>query len=211
MEIIYLDCVNSTQKYLINEIKKESLKPPIAIVSATQTDGIGSRENSWVSQKGNLFLSFAINLDTLPDDLSLASTSIYFGCIMRDTLREFGSMLYLKWPNDLYLNQKKIGGIITSKIQNSLICGIGINIISAPNGYEKLDIKVEIDTLLNSFFKNLYKCNLWSDIFKTYKIEFDKNRDFEVNMDNKKLSLKEAILNYDGSLTINGKKIYSLR
>ena len=60
MEILYLDEVTSTQTWLIEQIKKNKLTPPVAVYAKKQTLGVGSRGNSWIGEDGNLFLSFAI-------------------------------------------------------------------------------------------------------------------------------------------------------
>jgi BirA family biotin operon repressor/biotin-[acetyl-CoA-carboxylase] ligase len=211
LEIIYLESVDSTQKYLINEIKKETLKEPIAIVSDIQLAGVGSRNNSWVGINGNLFLSFAINMSELPIDLPLPSSSIYFGFLMRETLSSFGSKAYLKWPNDLYIDDKKIGGVVTNKIKDSLICGIGINFISDSSDFGALDISITREMLLNTFFNLLYKKKLWIDIFKSYTIEFEKSKQFKATINGNIVSLEESSINFDGSLNLNGEILYSLR
>jgi len=89
LEIILLDRVDSTQKYLLRLLKDSKIETPVAVVSKEQTDGIGSRDNTWQSNKGNFFLSFAIDIDLLPNDLPLISSSIYFTYIFNMTLKEY--------------------------------------------------------------------------------------------------------------------------
>jgi len=69
LQILYSDAIDSTQKYLKEQLQSEKLEAPIAISAELQTDGIGSRENRWDSHKGNLFLSFAMNINTLPKSM----------------------------------------------------------------------------------------------------------------------------------------------
>jgi len=211
LKIIYLNEIDSTQKFLIEKLKLNELIPPICVVAKKQIAGVGSRGSEWVSVDENLFFSFAINLNELPKDLPLASASIYFGFLMKKTLNEFGSKLWLKWANDLYINDKKVGGILTSKIGENLICGIGINLNTAPKEFEILDIKVTKDEILKSFFDNLNKKILWEDIFLEYKIEFEKSKNYTFTHKNSKISIKDAILNSDGSILINEENIYSFR
>lgn len=211
MEILYLDEVDSTQKFLIQKLRDKEVIKEVAISAEIQTDGIGSRENSWVSQRGNLFLSFIKNIDNLPDDLPLASISIYFGYILKLTLNNLGSEVFLKWSNDIYLDDKKIGGLISNKIGNKIICGIGLNLLSSPKGFKKLDIDVSKEKLLKLFFKNIDKKILWNDIFKSYKLDFEKSKELSFTHNEKKISLKDAELNSDGSITLNNEIIYSFR
>ena len=101
LEIEYIYECQSTQTKLIEDIKSFKKSPPCAIVADCQSNGIGSRANSWQSPKGNLYLSFAIDSKDLPSDLEPVSASIYFAYILVLALREKGSKLWLKWPNDI--------------------------------------------------------------------------------------------------------------
>ena len=155
MKILYLKTVNSTQTYLKELIREKKIDIPYAVVSNIQTDGVGSRGNTWTGIDGNLFLSFAYSINDLPDDLALESSSIYFAYILKETLEEFGSKVWLKWPNDFYLDNLKIGGMITNITRETLICGVGLNILTAPESFDKLDINVNKEDLLNKYFKKL--------------------------------------------------------
>ena len=211
MQILYLDSVDSTQKYLKELVKENRVALPYAVVASSQTDGIGSRGNSWNGVKNNLFLSFAILLKDLPKDLKLESASIYFSYILKETLEEFDSAVWLKWPNDFYINDKKVGGMITNLVNETLVCGVGLNIAHAPNNFAKLDVILDRDELIERYFKNIKKKSLWKQVFSKYKIEFYKNQNFYTHDKNLIISLKDASLQSDGSIVINNERIYSLR
>lgn len=211
MEIILLNKVDSTQKYLIELLQDSKVKAPIAVVSKEQTDGIGSRDNSWSGGEGNLFVSFAIEIDSLPSDLALASSSIYFSFIMKEVLSQYSSEIWLKWPNDFYIGRDKIGGTITKKIDNLLVCGIGINLINNKNSYKALNIGIKPLVLFNKYLLELNKTKNWKQVFIKYKLEFNNNKDFYTHILKDRVSLKNAILCSDGSLIIEDKKVYSLR
>jgi BirA family biotin operon repressor/biotin-[acetyl-CoA-carboxylase] ligase len=211
LQIIYLDSVDSTQKYLKELIQDDKISLPCAVVADFQTEGIGSRGNLWSGVKNNLFLSFAIPLNELPKDLKLESASIYFSYILKETLSEFDSTLWLKWPNDFYIGDKKIGGMITNLVKDSLVCGVGLNIAEAPIGFGKLDVVIERDELIKRYFNNIKKMNLWKQVFSKYEIEFYKNQNFYTHNKNLIISLGDASLCSDGSIVINGERIYSLR
>jgi len=211
LEIIYLKEVDSTHKYLKDYIKKNRYSKPIAVVANIQTDGIGSRDNSWIGKDGNLFLSFAIDKNDLPHDLPMQSASIYFSFILKELLCNYGSKVWLKWPNDFYIEDKKIGGTITNLQGDIFLCGIGLNLIEVDSDFGYLDIKFDKNLYLNEYFELLLKKIEWKHIFSKYSIEFDKSRDMKTTIDNEKISLKDAKLNFDGSIFINNKKVYSLR
>ncbi|MFT7859326.1 MAG: biotin--[acetyl-CoA-carboxylase] ligase [Sulfurimonas sp.] len=211
MQILYLDEVNSTQKYLKEQLQKEKLHSPVAVSAEIQKAGVGSRDNSWEGFEGNLFLSFSLPLCDLPDDLKVESASIYFSYILKETLAEFGSDVFIKWPNDFYIKNKKIGGMITHIFKQDLICGVGINLKSAPKEFDKLDVVIEKRELLENYFKKIEKKVLWKKVFSKYRIEFSNNYKFFTHINNQKVSLRDATLEEDGSLNINGERIYSLR
>lgn len=211
LKICYLDSVESTQTYLKSLIKNKSIELPYAISADVQTNGLGSRNNSWTSYKGNLFLSFAIKLDSLPKDLKLESASIYFAYLLKETLEENKSKVWLKWPNDFYIEDKKIGGMITNIVSDVLICGVGINLVKAPAKFEKLDIEIAREKLLNDFFKNIESLISWKQIFSKYKLEFYRNKNFFTHNESDKISLSKAELFDDGSIKINGERMYSQR
>ena len=211
LKILYFKTLSSTQLYLKEQLQAKRLVAPIAVVADIQTNGIGSRENSWYAKEGNLLLSFALNIQALPCDLKLESVSIYFSYILKETLCELGSKVFLKWPNDLYLKNNKIGGIITNIVDNTLVCGVGVNLEIAPVGFESLDIEINRELLLKRYFEKIEKKVLWKQVFSKYKLEFETNKGFFTHSDGKKISLDSSILESDGSLNVNGERIYSRR
>ncbi len=211
MKIIKLNKVDSTHSYLKEYIKKNSYLSPICIVTSFQTNGIGSRGNSWIGIKGNLFFSFVFHKNALSIDLPIQSYSIYFSYILKQVLKELGSKVWIKWPNDFYIEDKKIGGTITTLSGDLVYCGIGINLISVSKDYGNLDISLDVDKTLELYFDKLKKQLSWKQIFSEFKIEFHKSKKFKVTIDNQKKLLKNAILNNDGSINMDNKKVFSLR
>jgi BirA family biotin operon repressor/biotin-[acetyl-CoA-carboxylase] ligase len=211
LKTLYFDTLPSTQLYLKKFLQENQVDNSLAIVSDMQTKGVGSRDNSWNSQDGNLFLSFAIKLEALPTDLKLESASIYFSYILKETLSCFGSKVMLKWPNDLYLDEKKVAGMITNIVSDYLVCGVGVNLKSSDLEFASLDIEVDKKNLIKQYFINIEKKPSWKQVFSKYELDFQTNKKFFTNIKGKKVSLSEAVLQNDGSLNINGERIYSLR
>ena len=211
MEILSFDRLPSTQKYLLEQLQKEVLKAPVAVIAHEQSAGIGSRNNRWQGGEGNFFASLAISLEDLPSDLPLSSASIYFSFIMKKTLEDLGESVWLKWPNDFYIGDEKVGGTITKKMKNVLVCGMGINLKKSKNGYSALQCDINPEYLLYTYLKRLCKFPEWKQIFSEYEIEFELSRRFSVHIENDQKSLADACLCGDGSLILEGKKVYSLR
>lgn len=120
MKIVYLDRVDSTNE----EAKRVSFCHGLCIVAKEQTGGKGRRGKSWLSKRNKgIYVSFVLEkLDIKPGIVSLA-----FGYATLKTLLKFKEGFYLKWPNDVYFDGKKIAGILPELQKDRLIVGIGIN------------------------------------------------------------------------------------
>ncbi len=211
MDIHWFESLQSTQSYLIDELKASRLQAPVCVGAFSQTGGKGSRGNEWIGHTGNLFISLAISRFAFPKDLKLESSSIYMAFLMKELLASMGSKIWLKWPNDFYLYDKKIGGAVTNLIGDNLVCGIGINLMIAPIGFETLDIKINAYDLTKAYGELFEHLPTWKQIFSNYQIEFENSREFFTHNNNEKVALEKAVLLEDGSLECDGQRIFSLR
>ena len=201
----------STQHYLIEALRQKRLQAPVAVIAEEQTAGIGSRDNGWEGEKGNFFASFALKLSDLPEDLPLSSASIYFSFMMKKVLLDYRKDVWLKWPNDLYVGDAKVGGTITKKTGDAIVCGMGINLKSEQIAYSALQLDVSPRNLLEVYLNEVEKFPKWKQVFSEYRVEFELSRRFSVHIENGKKSLYNARLCEDGSLLIEGKRVYSTR
>ncbi|WP_169753062.1 biotin--[acetyl-CoA-carboxylase] ligase [Campylobacter mucosalis] len=211
MVIEFLDECDSTHILMCNSIREGSIKPPSAICAKNQPNGIGSRGNSWSGLGGNLFLSFCLDKTALPSDLNDASVSIYFAMIMKIYLQNLGSKVWVKWPNDLYIDSLKIGGVISTKISNTYIGSVGLNILNAPENSAILDIKTNANDVAFGFLNELEKKFSWKQIFSKFSVEFVKSKSFITHINDQNVHLADATLCEDGAILLNDKKVYSLR
>ena len=211
MEVKLFKTLASTQTYLVDAVQNNKLHAPIAVLALEQNAGVGSRDNRWSGGEGNFFASVAVKLDDLPKDLPLASASIYFSFIMKKLLLDLGENIWLKWPNDFYKNDEKVGGTITKKVNDTLVCGIGLNLKKSENGYTALQNDISPQILLEKYIFALEKFPKWKQVFSEYEIEFELSKKFSVHIENYQKSLGDAQLCDDGSLIIRGEKVYSLR
>ncbi|MBD5165073.1 biotin--[acetyl-CoA-carboxylase] ligase [Helicobacter sp.] len=214
MQILDFDCIESTQVFLSQKVRKGELKPPIMVVAKRQSGGIGSRGNAWENVKEGLYFSFALQINSLPQDLPLESISIYMGFVFKEVLQENGSQIWLKWPNDLYIDKQKVGGILCSKLGEIILCGIGLNLEIESQNFGALDIKIPKEKILESFIERLEnnkKKSSWKQIFSKYSLEFTNNFNHTFHHNGKIISLRNALLCEDGAILVEGEKIYSLR
>jgi BirA family biotin operon repressor/biotin-[acetyl-CoA-carboxylase] ligase len=211
LEIRYFDKLESTQKYLIQQVKEAKVTTELAVVAKEQIAGVGSRNNSWQTNRGDLTFSFVVERDSLPKDMPISSASIFFAFIMKQILHEYDKNCWLKWPNDIYIKNKKAGGIVTQLLKQHLVVGIGINITNSNSNFAKFDKIKNVENMLTSYFMLLKNSKNWQEVFSKYKIEFEKQKSFSVHIKGKKTTLKVAKLCDDGALLVNNERIYSLR
>ncbi len=132
--LVFLPSCHSTNDIASEIIQNNEFIDGTVILTDHQTAGKGQRGNVWESAPGeNLLMSIILKTSFVKIerqfDLSIAVAVSVF-----EALKVCGvSNLSIKWPNDIYINQKKIGGVLTEnsilgqKMGNSII-GIGINI-----------------------------------------------------------------------------------
>lgn len=137
--LIHLDCIDSTNSYAIDLLNKQNLIEGTIIQTFNQTKGRGQRGNNWDSKPNeNVALSLIMKpsfLNVREQFLLSKITALALTDLMSELLTPVNKAdnIAIKWPNDIYMNDKKIAGIL---IENSLsgnaikhsIIGIGINI-----------------------------------------------------------------------------------
>ena len=211
MEILYFKRLPSTQKYLIERVRSGEINRELAIVTQQQSAGIGSRNNSWIAKEGDLLFSFCYKKEHLPKDLPISSASIYFAYLMKELLCEMGGECWLKWPNDIYIKNKKSGGVVTQQIREFYIVGIGINLVPREEDFGYFHIKKRVPEIVESYFLLLKKAPKWQEIFSKFRLEFERNKNYSATINGVKRALTKATLCTDGALLIDNERIYSLR
>ncbi|MTH48898.1 bifunctional biotin--[acetyl-CoA-carboxylase] ligase/biotin operon repressor BirA [Intestinirhabdus alba] len=128
--VTVLSVIDSTNQYLLDRIGQ--LKSGDACVAEYQQAGRGRRGRKWFSPFGaNLYLSMFWRLEQGP--AAAMGLSLVIGIVMAEVLRELGAdRVRVKWPNDLYLQDKKLAGILvelTGKTGDAaqIVIGAGIN------------------------------------------------------------------------------------
>lgn len=127
MPVLKFDSISSTSQYIKDDWS--SLEDMTFVVAKTQTQGHGRFERKWEDQKGkNLLFSLLIKNPLLLNKAERLSALVAV-CIRR-CLTYYGiKHVSIKWPNDIYIKDKKVCGILLeSQLPNYLIIGIGINV-----------------------------------------------------------------------------------
>ncbi|MDR3187382.1 MAG: biotin--[acetyl-CoA-carboxylase] ligase [Holosporaceae bacterium] len=132
ISILRLKSVASTHKFALRMIESGDNTSECAIVADRQTDAIGRCGRKWVSTPGNLFVSF---IKELPDYANLGQLSLTTACAVRESIASYlpnDGKLRLRWPNDVYYGESKMGGILLATLDRWLVISVGVNINPVP-------------------------------------------------------------------------------
>ena len=123
------DTVTSTNQ-VVWDLLAEGNPFPLMAIASQQTAGRGQWGRNWVSAVGGLYLSIGLNLQITAQNAPHLTLFSAWG--IAENLRNYGLPVKLKWPNDLILQGRKLGGIksetrIQQEIISYCVIGIGIN------------------------------------------------------------------------------------
>ncbi|XZE34584.1 biotin--[acetyl-CoA-carboxylase] ligase [Pirellulaceae bacterium SH501] len=130
----------STNKQLAEEVRSGAISLPALLVADQQTGGLGRGGNRWFSPAGCLMFSMALPFE--PRESSLLSLEV--GVVVAKTIGGWcEKSTQVKWPNDVYVDGRKICGILIDVMKNSTVAivGVGINCMvsfdSAPESVQQ--------------------------------------------------------------------------
>ena len=127
--VVHIEETDSTNRWL-----KENGAGTMVVVADYQTAGKGCGTNSWESERGkNLTFSMLIHPDGMPANLQFRITEIISVALCEVLQPYIYNKVEIKWPNDIYVGDKKICGIlIENRLQGQAIkdciIGIGLNV-----------------------------------------------------------------------------------
>ena len=202
-KIIKLDSVDSTNNYLSNLTNKTNVLDGTVILAQKQTKGKGQRGNVWISEDyKNLTFSVFLNFNFISVENNFL-ISIMISNSLHELISSYCKNTKIKWPNDIYIKTKKIGGILIensiqkSKVKNSII-GIGFNVnqlnfnsnLNATSLYSEtnqefdlLDLLVNLCALLeiNYFLIQNRKTDKLKSYYFSNLLGYQKEREYIVN------------------------------
>ena len=128
--ILAFETLPSTSDYLKENLS--SLEDGVVVTAISQNKGRGRRGRSWEASRGDLI--FSLLLKDVSSSALLSILPLISGVALSSALEIHEVRPLIKWPNDLYLEGKKIAGILCEGIaegeQQSAIVGIGITLAS---------------------------------------------------------------------------------
>ena len=130
----WLEQIDSTNDRALEIGNQPSIDTPLLIGAETQTAGRGRGANRWWGAKGSLMFSILVEMphfNLTPADWP--RFSLVTGLAISETLASFlpGASVGLKWPNDVWLDQRKVCGILieqSDRYPERLVVGIGLNV-----------------------------------------------------------------------------------
>ncbi len=140
--------IDSTNRYLKDhsELWNENFN---TVYTFNQTEGKGQHNREWISEAGK-DLAFSIIFSPEKRLLKNSLVAFYTGIAVYAALLNYlDDNLKVKWPNDIYYNDAKLGGILCEKViannSEKIIIGIGININSykdkAKSGFNSISMQ----------------------------------------------------------------------
>ena len=124
-DIVVFDSIGSTSDWV-----KDQQQTHVVCLAEQQTAGRGRHGQQWQSSSSeNIYLSFSWQFDKTPKHLGLLS--LWVGVVVAEVLEALGVRQHgVKWPNDLYWQQQKMGGILieASNLSSRIVVGIGLNV-----------------------------------------------------------------------------------
>ncbi|MXP56053.1 bifunctional biotin--[acetyl-CoA-carboxylase] ligase/biotin operon repressor BirA [Pantoea sp. Seng] len=134
--------IDSTNQYLLDRM--DQLPSGHACIAEYQQAGRGRRGRKWFSPFGsNLYLSMYWRLEQGP--AAAMGLSLVIGIVMAEVIQSLGVPdVRVKWPNDLYLNDRKLAGILvelTGKTGDAaqIVMGAGVNLVMRSEGAAEIN------------------------------------------------------------------------
>ena len=206
---LHFDSLNSTNETLVQLSKKIKLQNGFYVTADYQKSGKCQNNDKWESNpRENLLISIFLNLDLNIENSfmlnQLASLSV------TDTLKQFlEQKIEIKWPNDVFVDNKKISGIlinntVKARIINSSVIGIGINVNQTNFNKKYIATSMKLVSKKNFELDEIEKV-LMKNIKKQSLILFEKKISLLSDRYNSHLYAK----NLDSLFILNKKRIYA--
>lgn len=172
---VYYETIDSTQKEVWRLIENDNIKNGTLVMADIQTSAIGTHGRIWhTDEKDNIAFSFYLEMNCDLKKISGLTMDIA-ECLTQVIFDKYNLHIDIKSPNDLMINGKKIGGILTEsrtslKMVKYLVVGIGINTskVYFTNDIEDIatSIKKETGIAIDREYVVSSFCNRFEQIIK---------------------------------------------
>ena len=169
------------------ECIKEGEKSGTIIITDNQISGKGRNGNEWKSTSGkSLTFSFIYKPEQIPIE-RIGLLSILAGISINKGLKKLNIDSELKWPNDILLNKKKIGGVLCeTKLNNNIIewviIGIGINVNESADDFDS-NLSKKASSLFIESGQNIQRERVIAEILNNMELLLNHFEDDPINID----------------------------
>jgi len=217
---VKLNEIDSTNKFLLQLHKKKKFTNTVIVTADFQTNGKGRKGNSWESEKGkNLLISILLRHKLKIEDQFLFNICVSMS--IHELISKYtNEKVYIKWPNDIIIHNKKIAGfIIDNLVQKNIIhtsiIGIGLNVNqlkfkkynpSATSISLIKETEIDLDKLKNDLLKileNNYNVLDKAAIKKYNKLLFKKGVSMQFKTIKGIIKAKIVSVNIKGAMKLN--------
>ena len=145
MKFLKFNEIDSTNNYMKENIS--SFVNYDIVSSKVQTSGRGRRGNTWLSSEGMALFSFLLKPEKELSIIEATKLPLLAGISTLSALKKIKDGAYsFKWTNDVFLNSKKLCGILIERVKDNFIVGIGINVANKiPEDIKNIAISMESD------------------------------------------------------------------
>ena len=182
--VYYLPSCHSTNEVAAS-LLANGLDEGAIVITDNQTNGVGQRGNSWQSSPGlNLTFSLILKPKFLPVSKQFLLTQVVSVAIIQVLQTYVAKQVKIKWPNDIYIGNDKIGGILIQntvkgkEIENSIV-GIGCNVnqldfdnLVASSINKIIGKPIELNVILGEILTSIYES--YAQLKKGNKAEIEK-------------------------------------
>ena len=176
-KIIYFDELVSSNDYLINLYKKQNISDVLTVYVNHQVSGRGRMGKTWFSG-GDDGLSFSFSIQLYPK-LNPLDMHFLVAVSVCKLLNKYDVDAYIKFPNDIFVENNKIAGILVENISISkrkyLIIGIGLNVNNI-NYPANICNAISMFQLLNKHLNKKKIFELFILTFKELMIVYESSR-----------------------------------
>ena len=145
MKFLKFDEIDSTNNYMKENIS--SFENYDIVSAKVQTSGRGRRGNTWLSLEGMALFSFLLKPEKTLSIIEATKLPLLTGISTLTALKKIKDGTYsFKWTNDVFLNSKKLCGILIERVKDDFVVGIGINVANKiPEDIKNIAISMESD------------------------------------------------------------------
>lgn len=172
--------VSSTQE-IGKRLARKDANDGTVVVAKSQTSGRGRKKRKWFSPEGGLYISIILKPDILPAQAPVIS--LLTGVAVAKAIRKIANFdAELKWPNDIKIDGKKVGGILLEISAETdqvswMVIGIGVNINNDLTSLSK-DIKKQATSLSEKYGDSISRLSFLKKLLQTFEklyLSFEKD------------------------------------